>query len=117
MLSITENIKELRKIINGNSFSDEEANEFLDAIEENAKELNKEIEDSEKRIKYKEEQVDDLEDEIERISVSGERIDCGIGEIKYEADNLLLGMVMENLDQAIQKHTPLKVNEHLSTLV
>ncbi len=44
-------------------------------------------------------------------------IDCGIGTIEFiEPDNLLLHDLMKNLESAIKKTTPRKVNEVLSNI-
>lgn len=44
-------------------------------------------------------------------------IDCGIGTIEYiEPDNLLLQLLMTNLEEAIKRTTPKKVNEILSAV-
>lgn len=40
-------------------------------------------------------------------------IDCGIGNIEFMADNLLLEQLMNNLKDAIQSSTPLEVTQML----
>lgn len=116
MLSITENITELRKIINEDDFNIDEANEFLDAIKENAFKLEKEIDDFDLESQRDYERITELEDIIERKEGIN-NIDCGIGEINYEKPtNLVLIDVMENLETAIKKTTPKKVNEVLSAI-
>lgn len=116
MLSIKENITELRKIINEDNFKIDEANEFLDAIEENAIKLEEENTEFESQAQTDYERITELEDIIERREGIN-NIDCGIGDIKYEKPgNLVLIDVMENLETAIKKTTPKKVNEVLSAI-
>lgn len=116
MLSITENIKELKKIINKQPFNKNVALEFLYAIKENAIQLEKEITESESQAQFDYEIITELEDIIERREGINE-IDCGIGNINYEKPgNLVLIDIMENLETAIKKTTPKKVNEVLSAI-
>ncbi len=120
METIKSNIAELRKIINEDNFKTDEALEFLDAIEENADALISDLESEQDEVKSLEEKVDDLRSEINSLEDSdmGQEIDCGIGIIEYaEPDNLVLQDVMENLGNAIKKHTPKKVNEILQAVV
>lgn len=109
MLTATENIEELRKIINGVSISRVEALEFIDAIESNVKELEEEIEEKGNEI---EELKDESDDDEESLNETDAEIQCGIGVIEYkEPDNILLQSLMENLNEAIQKYGVKRVNE------
>lgn len=105
MSKITENIDGLREIITDTTFDKPKALRFLSALEVKVKEF-------EKKHKQLEEDAINEEWSIENFTT----IDGGIGKIKYNADNLALIDVMENLDAAIQKINFKKVNEILSAL-
>ena len=63
-------------------------------------------------VKEMEELIDVLKDEVHELELELEgqkEVDCGIGNIKYTADNLLLEQLMEELTDAIQSSTPLEV--------
>ncbi len=106
METIKSNITELRKIINEDNFKTDEALEFLDAIEENADALLSDLESEQDEVKSLEEKVYDLRSEINSLEDSdmGSEIDCGIGTIQYEADNVQLQLLMENLEERIKEH-------------
>lgn len=87
---------------------------FLD--DKDMGELKSTILDLENTIEEKDGEIADLESELESEEDSMTTIECGIGTINYETDNVLLEMVMENLDAAIQKHNPLRVNEKLELM-
>lgn len=117
METIQSNIQELRKILNEENFKKDEALEFLDAIEENASDLDIEIDDLKSEVKEKNEEMRELESGLDSVEFDSV-INCGIGEINYRTpDNILLQDLCENLDTAIQKHTPKKVNQILSSIV
>ena len=108
MTKILSNISELRKIVKEPDFKSDVALEFLDAIEDNAGTLVVTIDGLKKEVK-------DLENDD---TITDTTIQCGIGTIEYkEPDNILLAELMENLEAAIKKHTPKKVNDTLSALL
>lgn len=111
MLDIKQNIEELRKIILEDNFKQEEAIEFLDAIFENAEQLESDLKDSEKEVEGLQSELDDIdEDAYDEAETTNATINCGIGTIEYaEPDNLQLQSVMDNLDAAIQKNGARKV--------
>lgn len=112
MLTVNQNIEELRKILKEQEKKNEEANEFLDAIETNAIDLNLKVAELEEVNK---DEDDDEEDDYDAACDSS--IDCGIGFINYEEpDNILLQQLMENLTEAIKKTNPLKVSELLASI-
>lgn len=78
--------------------------------------LKKEVSSLESDINAKDAEIDELERDLESMDDNTTTIDCGIGEIIWEADNLVLIDVMENLEAAIKKTTPRKVNEVLSAI-
>lgn len=105
MSKITQKISNLREVINATSFDKEKCLRFLSSIEKDVNELEKEY----RQIK------EDAFDE----TFTGEdltTIEAGVGRIKFNADNLALVYVMENLDAAIQKTNFRKVNEVLSSI-
>lgn len=106
MSKITQKIENLREVINSKDFDKGKSLRFLSSIESDVKDLEK------KYINLKEDAFD--EDYTGDTFIT---IDGGIGKINYNADNLALQDVMENLEKAIQKHTPNKVNRALTTLI
>lgn len=86
---------------------------FLSA-EEGMEDLKIKIAELKSDIQEKDEEIDDLESELESVDDKTQTIDCGIGTINYDADNIALQDLMENLDTAIKKSTPQKVNSYLS---
>ena len=113
------NIEFLQDIINAETFNKEEALEFLDSIQDDQKDLQEELDGANDEINDLEEKVKELESQLDELQEGDvdSKIDCGIGEIEYnEPDNILLQDLMENLNIAIQKHTPKKVNEVLTAI-
>ncbi len=115
MPKITENIEELRKILKEIHSKWEEATEFLDAIETQADDLKDQVITVEEDNASKDSRLSELEEIVEN-NEGLNTIDGGIGEITWTADNLALIDVMENLEAAIKKTTPRKVNEVLSNI-
>lgn len=94
------NIEHLRSIIDAEMFNKEEALEFLDSIESEIEQAQSE---TNSEISKLEEKVEELENEE-----LGNEIECGIGKIQWEADNLQLELLMENLEERIKEYGPLK---------
>lgn len=93
------NIDFLRELIQG----DEEALEFLEAIEDDLKDKDDEISSLGIEVKELEGKVSYLEGEIESNEGIIE-IDCGIGVIRYEEpDNLKLQTIMEELKEQLEE--------------
>jgi len=119
MESIQSNIAELRKILNEDNFKKDEADEFLDAIEEGVNDLDEELKEVKDELEKEQEKVSDLEKSVSELedSAGNDKIDCGIGDIEFiTPDNLQLIDLMENLNGAIQKIGSKKVNELLSAV-
>lgn len=119
MSKITSNIEELKKIINEVPFNQELAFEFLEAIEENAINIQDELDDLEREYRDQDNIIENLRDEVQELenTPTNASIEAGIGIINYEEpDNLQLQDVMENLETAIKKTSPNKVSAHLSML-
>jgi septal ring factor EnvC (AmiA/AmiB activator) len=120
MSNIKSNIEELRKIIKEENFNQEEALEFLEAIENGSDKLEQDLDEANDELKKAEENVEELETEVESLEngENMEEIDCGIGVINYEEpDNILLQELLTNLEGAIKKQTPLAVSNILAALV
>lgn len=95
----------------------ESTEKLFKAINDSVFSLRIEIDRLNKELDEKEMKIEELESEALETILADETIQCGIGTIEYKTpDNLLLGMVMENLDAAIQKHNALRVNEKLGLL-
>jgi archaellum component FlaC len=110
------NFDYLREFISGN----DEANEFLNAIEGELSEASAEIKENDKLLEEKgdeieklEKEVGDLEEQIE--SPLADEI-TSIQTIRYEADNLQDQQTMETLKEAIEKHGSLNVMYHLQKM-
>jgi predicted RNase H-like nuclease (RuvC/YqgF family) len=106
MSKIKSNIEELRKILNEVTFKDEsakeEAIEFLDAVDEEVDEMTDEIDSLNDEVKNGEDKIEELTEENKEIDYS-EQIECGIGTIEYNVDNLQLCQLMESLGTVIEK--------------
>jgi hypothetical protein len=98
-MSNKSNIEYLKDICAGN----DEALEFIEAIENDIYDLTSEKEDALDEIHKWEEKYDDKKTDYPNT------IDAGIGHIHYDADNLQLQLVMEALDEKIKSVGPLKV--------
>lgn len=101
------NIEHLRAIINEKMFDKDEALEFLEAIEEEM-ENNDTITDLQDQLDKAETKIYELEDELNEEPEPDNIIDCGIGTIEWEADNVQLQLLMENLEERIKEHGALK---------
>lgn len=85
--------------------------------EEGMEDLKSTIADLENELELKEDAISELESDLESMDDNTTTIDCGIGEINYEVTgSMVLTDVMENLETAIKKTTPKKVNEVLSAI-
>ena len=122
MTKIIDNIEELKKILNEEPFDKVVALEFLEAIEENWGDIEGNVDslkDENKVLEVDNRSKDSYISELEMLlenQDSQNTIQCGIGTINYEADNLALQDIMENLDAAIQKTNFSKVREVLATI-
>jgi chromosome segregation ATPase len=105
------NIEHLKDLISKDSFSKEEALEFLEAVADEIKDLEEEFKEMEKEKNELEIDMDELKEEMDETLVN--EIDCGIGKITWEADNLLLEQLMENLANRIASSTPVYVSRLL----
>lgn len=115
------NIDWLRQIIekseNGFDTNDyKEATEFLDAIQEDTDDLNKEISDQKDEIKSLESDIDDKQGEINNL-VNEESawsiIQAGIGTIEWYSDNIQLQSIMEALEEKLKTTSPNRIVELL----
>ena len=95
------NIEHLRAIIGKEMFVKEEALEFLEAIET-------EMEQAQSETNSEIQKYGDRIDELESQEL-GNTIECGIGTINWEADNLQLEMIMEALEERIKSQGALSV--------
>jgi len=86
-------------------------------LKEKIKELEEEVESLKEELSDAEDKVSGLETDIDDAMPDSE-IDGGLGVIEYNAPtNLQLQIMMENLNEAVKKHSPNKVNELLETLL
>ena len=97
------NMEYLKEFIKDN----EEALEFWEAVQDEIKYLEKELDDATDRIDYlgkeNEEQESEIEELQEALDSDLEEIDCGIGSIFYrEPDNLQLQSLMEDFKEKHQ---------------
>ncbi len=105
------NIEHLRAIINEKMFDKDEALEFLEAIEDDIKTL--EDDDTvQSELDSANEKILELENELDEMEL-GKKIECGLGVISYETDNLQLDLLMENLEERIKKFGTLKTLQML----
>jgi predicted RNase H-like nuclease (RuvC/YqgF family) len=89
---------------------------FLDGEKYDTSELESKIEELENEVREKDEQIEGLEDDVDELK-TGTVIDAGIDIIEYkEPGNLLLIDLMENLNKAISRTTPLRVSEVLQSI-
>jgi chromosome condensin MukBEF ATPase and DNA-binding subunit MukB len=117
------NIDWLRQIIEKSEKSmdaDEykEAIEFLDAIQEDVDDLNKEIENKDDEIKSLESDIDDKQGEINNLEnqePSWTTIHAGIGIIEWQSDNIQLQHVMEALQEKLKTTSPNKITAILES--
>lgn len=116
MSKITENIEELRKILNEEPFDKTVAFEFLEAILEGVDDLETDVIDFKDEKKMLENEITSKDSYISELERNDTIIECGIGTINYEVDNLALGDIMENLGIAIQKTNFSKVREVLASI-
>lgn len=96
-----------------------EAIEFLDAIQEDIDDLNSEITSHKDEVLAKDEDIRELNSQISEFETREgvcNVINAGIGEIKWDADNLQLIGLMETLGDKIKQHTPLKILNLLTVI-
>lgn len=103
------NIEHLRAIIQKEMFVKEEALEFLDSIKT---EMEQAKSQTNSEISKLEERVEELE-----MQELGNIIDCGIGTINWDADNIQLEMIMEALEERIKSQGALSVLRKLQMLL
>jgi len=78
---------------------------------ETIRELESQVDAHQKTIEELQEEITELEEHNEKDSIDG-----GVGKIGYKADNLLTQQVMEYLEEALRKTSPIKVSELLRSL-
>lgn len=107
------NIEHLRELVKDN----DEANEFLDAIEEQFDASNTILKDAEDEISSLEEDVSNLKTELrEAEEEPALKIDAGIGVINWNSDNIRLMSLMETLGEKIKQHGDVRVQNLLNAL-
>jgi len=107
------NIEHLRDIINKEMFMKDEALEFLEAIEDEIKDL-EDDETLQGELDTANERIIELENEVEEMEL-GNKIECGIGYIQWETDNVQLELIMEALEERIKTQGALSVLRKLQT--
>lgn len=123
---IDDNLTELRKILSVDllmqEINQEEALEFLDAVESNYQDMKEALADAEKEVQDLDKEVeklksenDDLTEKVDELEERPEMyesiktIDC----IHYSTSNMQDQDVMEALAQAYKKLTPYQIVERL----
>lgn len=87
------NIDFLREFLKDNG----DANDFLDAVENEITELNDDVKNLQQENISLDSEINKLMTEVEEMRHPDfETIDCGIGKIEWRADNLKLQMIMED---------------------
>ena len=101
------NMEYLKEFIKDN----DEALEFWEAVQDEIKDLEKELDDATDRIDDLEKENEEQESEIEKLEDALENdsdleeINCGIGSIFYrEPDNIQLQSLMEDFKEKHQVH-------------
>jgi len=101
------NVQYLRDIIKDN----DEACEFLDAIENELKEANDGWDHSERERNKLQDSSDEIERELNEIKESGPGniIRTPQGNINWDADNLQLQAIMESLEEKLKTTSPVEI--------
>lgn len=96
----------------------DEALEFLGAMKSELDEAIKDADDNLDSAKVWEERWNDANSEIADLQDTelGSEIDCGIGKITYETDNMVLDQVMEALAENIKRSNPQAVLNLLDSI-
>jgi SMC interacting uncharacterized protein involved in chromosome segregation len=99
-----------------------EAIEFLDAVQEEFDDLEKESEDKDDKIKSIGVECDEKDSEIRNLESRMDEmhdeptwttIKAGIGTIEWKSDNIQLQYVMEALGEALKTHSPNSITEYI----
>lgn len=96
-----------------------EAIEFLDAVQEDMDDLEKESENKGEQIKFLQTEVDDNEREIKNMKddePDWEIIQAGIGTIQWQSDNIQLQGLMESIQEALKHHSPNSITQYIEGL-
>jgi chromosome segregation ATPase len=105
------NIDYLRDMLDknmGEPYKDEDL-EFLESIEDEVKELEKQVDDKNDEIKSLESDIDEKQTEINSLENDGpnwEVIQAGIGTIEWYSDNIQLQGLMEALEEKLKTSSP-----------
>lgn len=129
-MSKRNNVDYLRYILDtlGNLMGEnnyKESIEWLDAIQAELDMANEKVEAASKDIEHYKKEASDWEDEYQECK--GKLRECedaepvgliraGIGEIRWEADNIQLQGLMEVFEEKLKTHTPLKIESLLNAL-
>lgn len=104
------NIEHLRELVKDN----DEANEFLDAIQDQFDAADTVLKDKEEKITLLEEDVSNLKTELrEAEEEPALKIDAGIGVINWNSDNIRLMSLMETLGEKVKQHGDMRVQNFL----
>lgn len=107
------NIEYLREFVKDN----DEANEFMDAIQEKFDAADTVLKDKEDEITSLEENITRLKNELQEAEEEPKNeIKAGIGVIRWESDNLRLIGLMELLDEKIIQYGDLPVYNALNSI-
>ena len=107
------NIEYLRELVKDN----DEANEFLDAIQEKFDAADTVLKDKDDEITSLEDDIISLKNELQESEEEpDQKIDAGIGIILWESDNIRLMGLMETLGEKIKQHGDVRVQNLLNAL-
>jgi malate synthase len=124
ILSLDENIKHLRSILSVDTIiediNQEEALEFLEAIEGNIATEREETKDEmeelktglDDKFKEKDEEIEELKYDYD-VLMKKTDFDLQIGTIEYRSPGIMDDMIMEALSEAYQLLTPLEIIDRL----
>lgn len=116
------NIDYLRNIIDANEKNFEEdnykeASEFLDAIQEDNDDFKMEQDNKKDEIKDFEKEILSLESRmLEMDDEPKNKINAGIGIIKWESDNIQLQYIMEALEEKLKTNSPNSIVDHINAM-
>lgn len=124
VLSLDENIEHLRKILSVDTIVDDinqqEALEFLEAINENIaterEEIKEALSDAETELKdlekSKDAEIKELTKDYDELMDKTD-FDLEIGTIEYRSSGIMDDMIMEALAEAYQRLTPVEIMDRL----